>query len=499
MPPRIAVGGMFHETNTFVSTTTGFEAFGGEWTEGGDLLDRHTGTGTELGGVIEGCRARGWGVEPLAFALATPSGMVTVDAYRAISDRLVDLLEQALGRVAPVDAVVLVLHGAMVVEGSDDPEGDLLARLRGLTPGLPIVCTMDFHANVSDAMVAAADCLISYDTYPHVDARERGLEAAGVVERLLQGQRAAARVVRPPLVPVPQVQLTTRPLLQALIEKAHDLEEDPDVLNVSVCGGFAYADVPFAGMSFTVTTASDPGKSEDAARELAGQAWLGREALRGCALPVADAVAQACRLAKGPGEGPVILVDSADNIGGGTPGDGTAILAELLSQRAGEALVVIRDPEAVASCWSAGCGAELELVVGGKTDSLHGSPVPMKARVESLARGRFVHRGPYMRGRRADMGRTAVVSSGGVRVVLTENRQPPWDAEMLYCLGIEPRTLGILAVKAAVAWRAAFGDICRAALEVDGPGATTVNLARLPYRKVRRPIFPLDESPEEWP
>ncbi len=494
MPMRVAIGGLFHETNTFVNQPTRLEDFRPEWTEGKDLLERHAGTGTELGGIIDGARERGWTLAPLLFAMATPAGMVTREAYTSVADRLVGLLRAAQSAGA-VDAVILVLHGAMVADGFDDPEGDLLGRVRALVgPRVPLVGTTDFHANVTEDMVGAADCLISYDTYPHVDAWDRGLDAARVISRLAAGEKATAALARPALAPVPQVQASDRPLIQTLLERAHELERDPRVLNVSVCGGFAYADVPFAGMSFAVTTSGSPDLARGAAAELVSLAWSRREELRASALPAPQAVAEARRLAAGSGRGPVILINSADNIGGGTPGDGTAVLAELLAQGAERALVIIRDPEAVAACWQAGGRHRVELRVGGKTDCLHGDAVPVRGEVLSLSPGRFVHRGPYMRGRQADMGRTAVLRvPPDVTVVLTEHRQPPWDAEMLYCLGIDPENLGILEVKAAVAWRSAFGKMARAALEVDAPGATPINPRRLPYRNIRRPVFPLDD------
>lgn len=497
MPVRVAIGGLFHETNTFVSQPTRLEDFRSEWTEGESLLERHASTGTELGGIIDGARERGWTLAPLLFAMATPSGTVTREAYTSVADRLTDLLRTA-GSAKGLDAVILVLHGAMVAQGFDDPEGDLLGRVRALVgPRVPFVCTTDFHANVTETMVAAADCLIAYDTYPHLDARERGLDACRVVERLLAGEKAAAFLARPALVPVPQVQASDRPLIRTLVDLAHEFEADPRVINASVCCGFPYSDVPFAGMSFTVTTAADPELARATAAAMASLAWSRRDELRASALPVPAAVARARELSAGPGRGPVILIDSADNIGGGTPGDGTAVLAELLVQRAEGALVVIRDPEAAAACWRAGRGAAVDLVVGGKTDCLHGDPVPLTGRVLTLSDGQFAHRGPYMRGRHADMGRTAVIlvdtDGADVTVVLTQNRQPPWDAEMLFSLGIDPRDLRLLAVKAAVAWRAAFGDMARAEVEVDAPGAASLNLGRLPFQKLRRPIFPLDD------
>jgi microcystin degradation protein MlrC len=261
---------------------------------------------------------------------------------------------------------------------------------------------------------------------------------------------------------------------------------------VSVAGGFAYADVPEAGVGLLVTTDGDPAAARRLADELAGLAWSLRHEMTVRNTPPAAAVAEAIAFPTGP----VMLVDVGDNIGGGTPGDGTVILAELLAQGAREATVVIADPEAAEAAFAAGVGAEVTLLVGGKTDRLHGDPTPVTGRVRLLSDGRWVHEGPENAGLPVDMGATAVVRCGGVNLVLTSRKTMPGDQQQLKSVGIDPSRQHIIVVKAAVRWRGGFGPIAAHAIYADTPGLGSADLRRFPYRHIRRPIFPLAAETE---
>jgi microcystin degradation protein MlrC len=378
----------------------------------------------------------------------------------------------------------------MVVEGFDDADGEILRRVReevGSTR--PVVATFDIHANLSQAMAKHADVLIGYETYPHVDAYDRGFEATAIVRQLFdRNVRPTTVLEKLPLLSTPQAQNTSEPPMQPVISCLHEIEADARVVTASVAVGFPYADVPRAGMSVLVTTWAETGLAARYARSLRALVWDQREAFRVSNIPPEEAVRRALRSQTHP----VILVDVADNIGGGAPGDGTVLLKELLAAKAQQAVVTIADHEAVAQASAAGIGAEVVLRVGAKTDNYHGMPLDIRGRARLMSTGEYVHRGSYMTGQVTRMGRTVVLDCDGLDLVLMERKAMPFDAQQLRSLGIEPATQRVIVVKSAVAWRAAYGDVAREVIYVDTPGVCTANLNTLPYRRVPRPIFPLD-------
>jgi microcystin degradation protein MlrC len=471
---RVAIGGIWHETNTFAPAPTPLADF--EVKEGAALADSFRGTKTPLGGFLASPRHE---IVPALFASTTPSGTVERAAYEELSGRFLARLAEARP-----DALLLDLHGAMAVEGIDEVEADLLGRIRSRFGPLPIGAVLDFHANVSDGFVERVDVFAGYDTYPHVDPYERAVEVASLL-----GRKTARAIVRPPLVTVPQSQRTDASPMRELLALAHEAEREPGVLTVTVAGGFAYADVPHAGLSVTaVTDGTVPPRP--IAQRIARAAWESREKFRVRNLAPAEAVARALREPAGP----VILVDQADNIGGGCPGDGTVLLDELLKARAEGAVVTITDSEAVAIARKAGVGAEIETAIGGKTDRLHGPPVRVKAKVARLGIGDFNYKSSYMTNRRVTAGNCAVLEAEGVRILVREKKVMPFDRQEIEAMGIDAAACRMIVVKSALAWRAAYGEIAKAVIEADTPGACTARVETLPYRKLRRPVVPLDEA-----
>lgn len=490
---RIAVGGIIHETHTFAPDKTELAGFERQSLfEGEAVLREMRGTRTPLGGEIEALDGLGYTPVPLLYAAAMPSGMVTAEAYAMLRARFLDRL-RAAGRV---DGVLLSLHGAMVAEGEDDPEGDLLQAVRSLVgPDCPIVSVLDMHGNLSQTAVDAADALVAFDTNPHLDTYERGLEAATILHRMVKDRlRPRAALARPPLLLSALATWTQRPPLGPVHARAQVIEQDPRVVNVSVMGGFAYADTPFTGFSVVVTTTGDQTLARQYADELARIAWQNREAARFKGWPVDEAVRRAVAASRGP----VILADVADNIGGGSPGDGTTILHSLLRARAQRAVVVLADPQAVSQVSQAGVGATITLAVGAKTDDKHGAPCLVTGQVIRLTHGRFVNEGvnhfSQLYGHEVDMGPCAVLQVEGITLLLTSRRTPPGDLAQLRSQGIPPEDQHIIVVKSPVAFRGAYEPIAAEIIEVDTPGLVTANLAQFAYHKLRRPIYPLDED-----
>jgi microcystin degradation protein MlrC len=477
-----------HETNTFSTLATDRAQFATrELRYGGEILEVYRGTATCLGGMIDGAGTRGLILLPSLAAAASPAGRVSKDFYEEAKSRICADL-RAAGRL---EGVLLDLHGAMVPEGIDDGEGDLLAAVREVVgPRIPVGVTLDFHANVTAAMVRHATLLHGYKTYPHIDMEERGREAAQRLADVAAGAiRPTTAFRQPRLLPPIASQRTAEGPMRRLYDLADEMERDPRVITVSVFAGFPLADIHDAGLSIYVATNGDAALAESLADRLETVAWGHRREFVHRAVPIREAVADA--LARD--ERPIVLADVADNTGGGAAGDGTEILRELLRVDAPNATVAcIWDPEAAAACTRAGVGATLTVDVGGKVDDRHGAPVTVSGRVAALSNGRFVHKGPMLRGLPGHLGRTAVLRAGGVKIILISHRWQTLDPEIIRIVGIEPKDERIIVVKSTIHYRAAFEPIAARIIEVDAPGLSSSNLDRFAFAHVRRPIFPLD-------
>ena len=481
---RIMVGGIMHETHTFSAEETTANSF---VTSRGQEILRYAGMNHSMGGVLDEAIRRGMEVRPTFFADAVSSGPVSREIFDSMLGELTDLIRQE----CPSDGLVIVMHGAMVAEGHPDAEAEILRRVRDAVGTTPMTVTLDLHGNISQEMVGLADVIVGYDTYPHVDAANRAAEAVGLLDRLLAGEiRPTIALARPGMLVVPQAMLTARGPMRTLIDRAHEFVRAGQALSVSVFGGFPYADVPDAGMSFLVVTDRDREAAQALARELADLAWT----LRGeFSVRNTDPSAAVEEAARWP-EGPVVLVDIGDNIGGGTPGDGTVLVRELIRQGAEGAVVFIADPEATEQARVIGVGGVFSGLIGGKVDRLHGEPLHLEGQVLRLCDGGFVHQGPENAGLPGDMGPTAVLQAAGVIVVLTSNKVMPGDLQQLRAVGIEPSDMRIVVVKAAVRWRGGYESITRHSIDVATPGLGSIDLHGFCFDLVRRPVWPLDSE-----
>jgi microcystin degradation protein MlrC len=435
----------------------------------------------EMGGFIVGVEREGYELAPTVMAWATPSGPVD----DAVLDEVVDGIATRV-RQSGADGLLLALHGAMVTQRHADGDGAVLSRLRTkLGPELPIVATLDYHANVSAEMAENADALVGYQTYPHVDQRDRGLVAAGLMARTVRGEiRPLIAVAQPALIMPILGQATDREPMRSLLSEARVAERRAGILSVSVMGGFCYADVPEMGPSVIAVADGNRRLAATTAEELGKRMWEHRREFR-VACPDAN---EGVRQAMAAAEHPVVLVDLGDNIGGGSAGDGTVLLAELLRQRAHDAVVVIHDPDAVRAAVLAQAGGPFEQPVGGRTDGLHGEPVPVRGVVRSIHQGSWVEDQPRHGGRRYnDQGPTAVIEiDGPILLVVNSLRTPPFSLGQLTSLGIEPARLAIIVVKAAVAYKAAYAPIAGRVIEVDTPGLPGIDPGRFHYQRALR-------------
>ena len=485
----MAFGGFQHETNTFAPSKANFEDFAraGAWpglTRGEALFEAVAGVNIPIAGFVDQARALGHRLAPLSWCQATPSAEVTEAAFERIAGKLLDDL-QTLVSVGGLDAVYLDLHGAMVTEHLEDGEGELLRRVRAVIGAdLPVVASLDLHANVTPEMVAMADALIAFRTYPHVDMAETGARAARHLDALLTGRAGRHKAYRQlPFLMQLTAGCTLHDPAKGLYEYLAELEGGA-VSSLSFACGFPPADIWHCGAS-VLAYGESQAAADAAADALADYACAREGAFVTETWTPAEAVARALSQVRGASR-PVILVDSEDNPGGGANSDSVTLLAELVRQGAqGVAVGLIYDPEAAAAAHRAGEGAELAIALGAKSGWPGHAPLTAKYRVERLGDGDFTGSGPFYKGARMRLGPMALLRLDGVAIVVVSRKQQAADQEMFRHLGVEPAEQKILALKSSAHFRAHFQPIAEDIMVVAAGGPNAVDNLALPYRRLR--------------
>lgn len=492
---RAVIAMMKHETNTFSPVPTPLSRFGrtGPF-YGADAAAAYRGTNTAMAAFMELCDAAGAVVDTPIAANARPSGRLPKAVYESMADAICE----AVGRGC--DAVFLDLHGAMVAEHCDDGEGELLRRIRSIQPDLPIAVALDMHANLTEEMVANCTVLAGYRTYPHVDMHETGLRAGRLLLRSLTGEIAPAMVWdRLPLLVHTLRMGTAEDPFRELVAQAKAIEQE-GMLDVSVFGGFALADIAHPCFAALVVADSDEAEARSHLEGLLAKAWQRRLDCVYESEPLAASIARAATRT----DGPVLLIDHSDNCASGGTQDTTAVLAEALRQGLRDiAVFAICDPEAVADMISAGVGERVTLKLGGKVDmdeiGLRGEPLELTGRVRAITDGEFVVTGPMMTGTRAVMGRTAVLETEAAEIVVCERHHEPWDLGCLRSVGIEPTAKRYILLKSRMHYRAGFLPIAREIIECDGRGVTSSDFGLFRFRNLVRPVYPLDAGTTRTP
>lgn len=483
---RFAIGGYLVAANSFATQRLGLERFQRAMLRGDAVL--RMARGGALGGFAQNV-PQGSAIVPLPFVFPGLAGKITDDAHAWTKEELLKSIRAA----GKLDGIFLQMHGTATSDRLEDCEGDLLAAVRAqVGADTPVLVSLDGHANVTPLMVEQATMLIGVKTNPHYDFADTGALAARVVTGILDRSIAPTSAwAQPAMAPALQ-KLYIAPgwPMEHLMRVARNYQmSDARIIDVSLLCGFFVSERRETGISVTVTTNREPHLARDIAEQIKEACWAKRQAFHTDMASVEEAVREAIAT----DEGPVVLGDLADSGGAGTPGDGTAILAELLKQNARDVVVGnIADPAAVREAIAAGVGQTVSVTVGGKVDKFHGEPVTISGRVRTTHDGVFtantrfnagtVHRGP-----------TAVVDCGGVEVILTSRPVLVFEANHFRSLGIEPTARKILVCKAEMQHRAGFEGLARTFIDVDTPGLATQVLSRLPYSKIRRPVFPLDD------
>ena len=486
---RILIAMMKHETNTFSPIPADWQRFE-DWGVhfGEDARAAYEGTAMPMGAYIELAKSIGAEIVTPVAAEAMPSGLVTKEAYEKLAGAILDEVRNG------VDAAMLDLHGAMVSEVTPDGEGTLLERIREIDPDLPIAVTLDLHCNLTEKMVSNCTTLIGYKTYPHVDMYEVGTQIGQALLDNLDGKvDPVMSWGNVPLLSQTLCQGTDDEPMATLIRMCKEAEKEPGVLAATAFGGFALADMPDSGNSVIIVTDGDKAQADEVRDRILAAAWERREDFIYKHAPLADKIAEA----KAIEEGPVILLDHADNCGSGATQDVMTVIGELHRQQLEDVAVgAVWDPVAVQEMQKAGVGNKVTLKLGGKTDMPSigevGEPLEITGTVKVLTNGEWTVHGPMYTGVKVFMGPSAVLDTGRMEIVIVSNHHEPWDVGVFTSMGIQPEHKKYIVLKSRIHYRAGFAGLAKATLTLDGKGVTTSDNNLLEYKNVRRPIYPLD-------
>jgi microcystin degradation protein MlrC len=483
---KIVVAMMMHETNTFSPVRTPLASF--RPLSGEAAVKEFRDTNTQLGGFLHVAQAIGAEVVVPMAAGAHPSGYVERAAYEDMCGAIVGAIRGGC------DAAFLALHGAMVAEHLDDGEGELLRRIRALAPRLPIAVGLDFHAHMTAPMVENATVMTGYRTYPHVDMGETAQRAGRTLLRALAGEVEPVMVWGArPMMTSTLVHTPSRQPMKDIMDMAIAAETSGAVLNASVFGGFPHADIPHLSCSAVIVCDRRPDEGRALLERLLGLAWDRRAAFLYKGAPLASQIAHARTL----GEGPILLVDHGDNTASGGTQDVMSVIEEVMRQGLEDVVAgPICDPASVQRIIEAGTAASVTLPLGGKVDmpqiNLKGKPLTVTGKVTRITEGEFVVTGPMATGTRVRMGRTAVLDTGPVQIVVSEGRSEPFDLGVFTHCGIDPRRKRYVLIKSRQHFRAGFEPIARHIVLCDGDGVTSSDLRLFTYKNRRRPLYPFE-------
>ncbi len=491
---RIGLIQILQESNCFnpvLTVQADYENFGVG--TGSEMLAKYGEVG-EIGGFMEGLKKWPEAVEPVGvLRLQAWSGGPAAPSTKAW---FLEMLTEQLGQAGRLDGLLIALHGAMMGADEPDLDGWLLEEIRGLAgPDLPIVASLDLHAYVTDRMTRCATALVVYLTFPHMDQRETGMRAASVLRRILSGARPVSSLVRLPMITGGELQSTFVPPLATIFQKLEEAEGRNEVLSAAILMTQAYLDVPQLGWSVLIVTDNRSDIGNRLAEELATLCWPIREQL---VMKFLEAPACLDRALACAGQ-PVVIADGADATNSGGGGDSIHMLNEMVGRHIpGGALTIMVDPQAVSHANEAGAGGAFVFAVGGKRDNVFSKPLKISGTVKSLhPKAGYVLTGHGGNNLKIDMGRAAVVQMADVTLLLVEKPGPGSTPLMYRCVGLEPKDFKVVIVKSPAGFRAEFGPFAADIILSDCPGCASTRFSSLPYRRINRPLWPLDQI-DDW-
>ena len=490
---KFVVAMMMHETNTFSPLPTPIDSFArhGALT-GPEAIKDSEGTNTSLGGFFEVARKAGAEFTVPMAASAHPSGLVTKVAYEQMTGAIVDEVKKGC------DAVLLALHGAKVAEHYADREGELQNRLRKIAPNVPIAVALDFHTQMTEAMISGATIMTGYRTYHHIDMAGTARRSGRTLMRLLAGEVEPKMVWGTrPIMSSSLVHTPSREPMKTLMGMANQAEDTGQVLNASVFGGFPQADIPHLALSSVIVCDKRTAEGEILLNKILDTAWEKREGFLFHPEPLSVQVARAKGYGAQSDGGPIIMADHGDNTASGGTQDVMSVIEEAMNQGLEDAVAgPICDPACVDQMIKAGVGNEVTLDLGGKVDmpamGLKGKPLKVSGKVKAITDGSFVVTGPMATGTTVRMGRTAVLDTGKMQIVVSEKRAEPYDLGVFTHCGIDPRRKKYVLIKSRQHFRAGFEPIAKHIVMCDGDGCTASDLKLFKYEKVKRPLYPFD-------
>lgn len=488
---RVLLAGVRHEVNTFVPGVIDLETFQRHLlVEGDDVLGPKHGSNQEVDGAVDVARAEGVELVPVIYSHVQAGPPISDAAYDYISGRILAAVRQYHHQL---DGILLLLHGAMATESSEDPEGELIATVRDIVgPQMPISVSFDMHCHFTALKASSATSIVGYHTHPHVDFYDTGARAMRLLVKTMRGEARpllAYRKLR--MIASAEKHNTSRPPASEVMGHALALEKEPGILAATYFPSQPWMDLSELGWATVVVTDGDRALAQAKADELAQMAWERREQYLVQKTPIRQAIEQSLA---SPSQ-PWVLTDSSDAVTGGGHGDGNALLRELLAMGyASSALLTLTDPEAVAACFTAGVEGEVSVAAGGKLTPNFYQPVPLHGRVKTLTDGKYMGDLPV---EPKDIGRTAVLEVGGIHILLSERGAQTIDAAAYHSAGLEPRRYKIVQVKSPGGFRAIYEPFAAGIFELDALGPTDSELTRLPFRKIQRPLWPFDPDLQE--
>lgn len=487
MAKRVALLGIYHESNTFADKPTTMVDFEkGHSLVGEAIRQEYQDAHHEVGGMIEVIDHAGMELIPLVFSEATPGGTIAGGTYTILRERMLRSLDEIL----PVDGILVVPHGAGVSEHFPDMDGDWISAVREkVGPNVPIVGSLDLHANVSHKMVESANAFVSYKKNPHIDQRQTGKAAAEILVKTLNGQVSPTQVLlQVPLAISIEQHFTSNEPCKSLYTLAEELARKDGIISISILLGFPYADVAEMGTSLIIVSDHNPELAWQVGKELEAYILNNRETFVGAKIDIPTAVRMSADLLK-----PVLLLDMGDNIGGGSPGNNIGLLEGLEAAGNLKYFVCIYDPEAVEKASTYDIGDTFKLSIRG-TDKFSIKDISLDVSLRTLSDGNFKEDSPRHGGQvNYYMGKTAVVQrENGSVIMLTSLRVPPFSLGQLTSCALDPKTFDVIVAKGVIAPLAAYAPVCPSKIQVNTPGVTQADMTMFSYMNRRKPLYPFE-------